>query len=194
MAQVRDVVAAVEGDESPALLAREGIDLFRGWARFTGVRTVDVDGTSLLARRVVLATGADAAVPPVDGLIDVGYLDNRSVFSLPERPEHLLVLGGAAIGVELAQAFAGLGSRVTLAEGGPRLLAEEEPEVSGVSTDIFRREGVEVRVGSEVTSATRTLAGPELTPADGSIAAARLFGTYGRATWRPARPARPDAG
>ena len=124
MRHVHDVIAEIEQDESPELLRREGIDLLSGWARFVSTSedgcTVDVDGTRVHARRVVVASGAHATVPPVDGLAEVPYLTNATVFGLTDQPEHLLVMGGGAIGVELAQAFSGLGTRVTLVEGGGR--------------------------------------------------------------------------
>jgi pyruvate/2-oxoglutarate dehydrogenase complex dihydrolipoamide dehydrogenase (E3) component len=109
MRHVRAVVADVEQDESPAQLASEGIDLVPGWARFTGPRTLDVDGRVLIGSRVVIATGATASMPPLDGMDAVPHLDNRTVFELEVAPEHLLVLGGGSIGVELSQAFARLG-------------------------------------------------------------------------------------
>jgi pyruvate/2-oxoglutarate dehydrogenase complex dihydrolipoamide dehydrogenase (E3) component len=165
MRHVRDVVAQVSADESPKQLAAEGIELVSGWARFTDPLTLDVEGRAVSGSRLVVATGATATVPPVEGLADVPYLDNRSVFALDERPEHLLVLGGGAIGVELAQAFAHLGSRVTLVEGADRILGKEEPEAARVLTGVLERSGVDVRTGSQVE---RVSAGPELRLSDGS--------------------------
>ncbi len=154
MAHVHDVVEQIEQDESPARLASEGIDLIEGWARFTSASCVEVDGRVLSADRFVLATGAHAAIPPIPGLTEVGYLDNRSLFDLTERPEHLLVVGGGAIGVELAQAFSLLGSRVTIVEAAPRILTKEEPEVSDVMTTVLERSGVQVRTGASVQQVT----------------------------------------
>ena len=161
MAHVQEVIGQIEQDESPAQLASEGIDLIDGWARFTGPHTVDVDGRQLSAPRFVLATGAHAAVPPVPGLDEVDHLDNRTLFDLTERPDHLLVMGGGAIGVELSQAFSALGARVTLVEGAPRILGKEEPEVSAVMTAVLEGGGVDVRVGAKVE---RVSAGPDAAP------------------------------
>ncbi|MGJ7439716.1 dihydrolipoyl dehydrogenase family protein [Aquipuribacter sp. MA13-6] len=174
MRHVQDVVAEVEQDESPELLRREGIELLSGWARFVDTSedgcTVDVDGTRVRARRVVVASGAHAAVPPVDGLADVPYLTNATVFDLAQQPEHLLVMGGGAIGVELAQGFAGLGTRVSLVEGAPRILGKEEPEVSEVMTRVLGGQGVDVRTGSQVSSArSRPDGGVGLTLEDGTV-------------------------
>ena len=189
MRHVQEVIADVEQDESPDLLRREGIDLLSGWARFVEASdngcTVDVDGTTVHARRVVIASGAHAAVPPVDGLAQVPYLTNATVFDLTKQPEHLLVMGGGAIGVELAQAFAGLGTRVTVVEGAPRILGKEEPEVSDVMARVLGGQGVAVRTGSQVTSVRTSPDGAvELTLDDGaSVCGSHLLVAVGR---RPA--------
>ena len=178
MSHVRAVVADVERDESAQQLAGEGIDLVRGWARFTGPHSVDVDGRRMEASRFVLATGAHAAVPPVPGIGDVAYLTNRTLFELVERPAHLLVLGGGAIGVELAQAFAQLGSQVTLLEAAPRLLVKEEPEVSSIIAAVLERDGVEVRTGAAVEQVS---AGPALQLAGGgTVSGSHLLVAVGR--------------
>jgi pyruvate/2-oxoglutarate dehydrogenase complex dihydrolipoamide dehydrogenase (E3) component len=178
MRHVHDVIAQIEQDESPEQLAAEGIDLVRGWARFTSLRSIDVDGRRLGAARYVLATGAHAAIPPIDGLDAVPYLDNKTLFDLTERPEHLLIMGGGAIGVELAQAFAQLGARVTLVEAAARLLMKEEPEAAAVMTTVLERAGVDVRTGAAVEKVT---AGPTLHLAGGdSISGSHLLVAVGR--------------
>ena len=123
MDRVHRVIDEVEQDESPELLASEGIDLLKGWGVVTGPTSLEVDGRRVTFERLVVASGSRALVPPIEGLDEVPYLDNRSVFDLRELPEHLLVLGGGPIGVELAQAFRRLGARVTVVRGladGPR--------------------------------------------------------------------------
>jgi pyruvate/2-oxoglutarate dehydrogenase complex dihydrolipoamide dehydrogenase (E3) component len=181
MRHVHDVIDAISADESPEQLAAEGIDLVRGWATLTAPDTVDVEGQVLQASKLVLATGAHASIPPIDGLSDVPYLDNRTLFGLTEQPEHLLVMGGGAIGVELAQAFSQLGSRVTLVEAADRILTKEEPEAAAVLTTVLERSGVDVRTGAAVTSVS---AGPTLHLGDGtSVTGTHLLVAVGR---RPA--------
>ena len=178
MRHVHDVIETISADESPEQLASEGIELLRGWGRLTSSRTVDVDGRALQADKVVLATGARAAVPTIEGLDLVTHLDNRTVFDLTERPEHLLVLGGGAIGVELSQAFARLGSRVTLVEAAPRILVKEEPEAAAVLHTVLERDGVDVRTGVAVQ---RVAPGPTLQLTDGtSVAGSHLLVAVGR--------------
>ena len=179
MARVAGVVAEIEQDESPELLARQGIDLLRGRGVVTGPTTLEVDGRRVSFERLVVATGSRASVPEIAGLAAAGALDNRTVFGLRELPEHLLVLGGGSIGVELAQAFRRLGADVTVVEVLASLLGREEPEVGTVVRAVLEREGVRVRTGAEVV---RVDAGPVLRLADGtSVAGSHLLLAAGRA-------------
>jgi pyruvate/2-oxoglutarate dehydrogenase complex dihydrolipoamide dehydrogenase (E3) component len=181
MVRVHDVIRRIEQDESVQRLEAEGIRVVQGWARFTGPRSIEVDGERLSADRVVLATGAHAAVPQIPGLAGTEHLDNRTLFGLEERPQHLLVMGGGAIGVELSQAFVALGSRVTLVEGAPRLLMREEPAVSAVMRSVLERNGVQVHTGAGVE---RVTAGPTLHLSDGTtVSGSHLLVAVGR---RPA--------
>ncbi|MFI7586734.1 dihydrolipoyl dehydrogenase family protein [Spongisporangium articulatum] len=144
-----------------------GITLVRGRGRLAGPRTVEVvadDGsvrTLTASRAVVLATGTSAAVPPIDGLRDARPWDNRDVTGLKEVPRRLVVIGGGTIGVEMAQAVKRLGAEsVTVLEGGPRLLAREEPFAGDAVQEAFEAEGITVRTGVKVTSAHRADDGP----------------------------------
>ncbi|PZR79396.1 MAG: pyridine nucleotide-disulfide oxidoreductase, partial [Candidatus Aeolococcus gillhamiae] len=144
-----------------------GVTLLRGEGRLSGARRVVVEprGESsqreLTARRaVVIATGTTAAVPPIDGLADARPWDNRGVTAAKKVPPRLLVLGGGAVGAEMAQAFARLGSRVTVLEGGERLLAHEEPFAGEEVRAAFEAEGIDVRVGARVVGVTRRGDGP----------------------------------
>ena len=178
MDRVHAVIAEIEKDESPELLASEGIDLLAGWGVLTGPTTLAVDGRSVSFERLVVASGSKAFIPPIEGLDAVEFLDNTSIFALRELPSHLIVLGGGPIGVELAQAFRRLGSQVTVVEGAPSLLGREEPETQVVITAALEREGVTVRVG---TKAVRVDPGPTLHLEDGSvIAGSHLLVAVGR--------------
>lgn len=181
MTRVRRVIADVEQDESPELLSKEGIDLVQGWARFTSPHSIDVDGQRLTASRFVLATGAHAAVPPIPGLKETTYLDNKSIFALTDLPAHLLVLGGGAIGCELAQAFRRLGSQVTVVEGAPTLLIKEEPEAAAVLTAALTGERVTVRTGAAVERVSNGADGPQLHLSDGTtVTGTHLLVAVGR--------------
>ncbi len=123
----------------------------RGRARIVGPGRVDVDGRVIEARRaVVLATGTVPSVPPVPGLEQTPFWTNREAVATTTLPESLIVLGGGAIGLELAQVFARFGVTVTVVEVADRLLAAEEPEASSVVHDALVEDGLSVRVGVEV--------------------------------------------
>jgi dihydrolipoamide dehydrogenase len=132
-------------------LAEHRIRLIRGTGRLAGERRVRVDDEPELTvrRAVILATGSGSVLPPVPGLADVRPWDNRSATAAKEVPRRLLVLGGGAVGLELAQAFRRLGAaEVTVVEGAPRLLAREEPFAGEQVRAALEREGIGVRLGT----------------------------------------------
>lgn len=151
MQRVHQTVARIAGTEDAATLAKEGIDVLDGRAMFTSPQEVRLEGRPLPARRFVLASGSRPAVPPIRGLADLRFLTNETIFELSEQPTRLAIMGGGAIGCELAQAFARLGSAVTVVEAAPRLLPREEPEASEVLARVFAEAGIGVRTGSPVT-------------------------------------------
>lgn len=165
MDRVHAVIADIERDESPELLASQGIDLLPDWGVVTGPTSMDVGGRRVGFDKLVVASGSRALLPPIDGLDGVDHLDNKNVFELRELPAHLIVLGGGPIGVELAQAFRRLGSEVTVVEGAPTLLIREEPETQVAVSSALEREGVAIRTGVQ---AVKVEAGPVLHLADGS--------------------------
>ena len=121
-----------------------------GQARFRSPRELDLNGETLLSRRYLIATGSRPRVPALPGLSEAGYLTNESVFDLQRLPSSLVVVGGGPVGVEMAQAFARLGSQVTLLQGPERLLPKEEPEVSAAIAGALEREGVRVLTGARL--------------------------------------------
>lgn len=134
-------------------LEAAGVTFVRGHGRLSGPRKVEVDGATFAARRgVVLNTGTEPAVPPVDGLAETPFWTNRDAVALDELPGTLIVLGGGAIGVELGQAFSRFGVAVTVLEVADRILAPEEPEASALVTEVFAREGIRVLTGVSVRS------------------------------------------
>ncbi|HEY5187587.1 MAG TPA: NAD(P)/FAD-dependent oxidoreductase [Solirubrobacteraceae bacterium] len=137
-----------------------GINLVRGAARLEGERRVRVGDQVLEARRaVVIAVGSGAAIPPVPGLAEISPWTNRAATTAKTVPERLIVLGGGAVGCELAQAWASLGAKVVLVEALGRLLANEEPMASEELSEALRERGVDVRVGARAVAAGRTDSG-----------------------------------
>jgi dihydrolipoamide dehydrogenase len=138
-------------------LEGKGIALFRGEGRLDGERRVIVGDDVLVAgRAVVVATGSAAAIPPIKGLDSVGAWNNREATTARRAPGSLIVLGGGPVGVEMAQAWASFGARVTLLEGGPRVLSKEEPFAGEQVSDSLReRWDVDVRTGVKVAAVSR---------------------------------------
>jgi pyruvate/2-oxoglutarate dehydrogenase complex dihydrolipoamide dehydrogenase (E3) component len=179
MDRVRRVVEEVASQESPQRRRAEGIELLAGVARFLDDHTVDVDGHGVVADRFVIATGSRPSIPAVEGLEAIGPLTNQSIFQLRELPKRLLVLGGGAVGVELAQAFARLGAEVVLLEALQRILQPEEPDASAAVAEALAADGVAVRTGVTVRRATP---GPVLELADGErVGGSHLLVAAGRA-------------
>ena len=146
--------ATADWDDTAAVdrLTAAGARLVRGRGRLAGQRTVEVetsDGVERIvaSRGVVLNTGTTAAVPPIDGLADTPFWTNRDALKATAAPASLVVIGGGAIGLELAQAFARFGSDVVVLEAAPRILAPEEPESSELIADVLTSEGMDVRAG-----------------------------------------------
>jgi len=127
----------------------KGGRLFRGYGRITAPGEVTVSGEVLLARRgIVIATGTAPVIPPIPGLAGTPYWTNHEAIETEQAPESIVVLGGGAIGAELAQVFARFGSRVTIVEAAGQLLPLEEPESGALIAKIFGRDGIDVQVGS----------------------------------------------
>jgi len=165
-------------DGQVSWLESEGIDLVRGTGRLAGERAVEVeaaDGTVRrlsAARAVVLATGSGPAVPPILGLREAGPWDNRAVTSAKELPGRLVVLGGGAVGAEMAQAYKRLGcAEVVVLEAAERLLGREEPFAGEEVRAAFEAEGITVVTGARMTAARRAGGGPVVT----SVADGREF-------------------
>ncbi|MEW5755394.1 MAG: FAD-dependent oxidoreductase [Pseudomonadota bacterium] len=154
MQRVQDVIKRIEPHDSAERYTRLGVDVIHGEARITSPYTVEVNGTTLTTRNIVIATGARPAVPAIPGIEGVGYLTSDTVWELRELPPRLLVLGGGPIGCELAQAFARLGSQVTLVQRGARLLPREDEDVSAMVAERFECEGITLRLNHTALSFT----------------------------------------
>ena len=137
-------------------LADAGIDLLRGNGRLAGPGVVEVDGVPYAAEHVVVATGAEPFIPPVPGLRELdGIWTNREVTSMPAVPRRLLVLGGGAVGVEMAQAVRRLGGEVALVGSGGRVLPREPAPLGEALGEVLRRDGIELILDVRATGARR---------------------------------------
>ena len=151
MADVHRAVEEIAATEDDAALRRAGVDVLHGRGSFRSPTVLDVDGRSIRSARFVIATGAGPAVPPIDGLREAEPLTNENLFELTRQPRRLAVLGGGAIGAEMSQAFARLGTEVTLIEAEDRILTKEEPEASEVVARSLQDDGIGIRTGGRVT-------------------------------------------
>jgi pyruvate/2-oxoglutarate dehydrogenase complex dihydrolipoamide dehydrogenase (E3) component len=175
---VQGVIAAIAPVDSESRFRALGATVLRGEARFINPATISVDGRAITARRIVIAAGSRAVVPAIEGLDRVPYWTNDSLFDLSERPDHLLILGGGPIGLEMADAFSGLGCRVTVIEAG-RIASREDPELVAGLRQALAARGVLVREDAKVTAVEP---GPILILADGTrTAGSHLLVAVGRA-------------
>ena len=147
MDDVTRVVNEIAATESAEVLNAQGVNVINGHAVFVGPRAVEVDGRTLRARRILLSAGASATLPSIPGLVGPRTVTNEGLFELATLPERLVVLGGGPIGVEMAEAFARLGSRVTLIEGASRILPREESEASATIATFLEGLGVSIVTG-----------------------------------------------
>ena len=176
-AHVQGVIAAIEPNDSEARFAGLGVTVIRGEARFTGHDSVSVDGRTITAKRFAIAAGARPFVPPIPGLADIPYWTNATLFDLTEQPSHLLILGGGPIGLEMADAFAGLGCRVTVIDAAAIASREDPQLVSGLRQALTAR-GITILEGTAVASAEP---GTALVLADGRrIAGSHILVAVGR--------------
>jgi pyruvate/2-oxoglutarate dehydrogenase complex dihydrolipoamide dehydrogenase (E3) component len=163
-------------------LQRHGVELVRGRARLDGERRVRVDGDVLEARTaVVIATGSAPAVPPIPGLAEAKPWTNREATTSEHVPARLIVLGGGAVGCEMSQAYASLGSKVTLIEAEQRLLIQEEEFAGRQLEDAMAALGVEVRLGAQAEQVERSEGVVRVTLEDGgSVEGEELLVATGR--------------
>ncbi len=140
---VHGVIGAIAPHDSVERFEGLGVEVVQEAARFVDPRTVRAGDTDVRARRFVVATGSSPAVPPIPGLDTVPYLTNETVFGLTECPQHLIVVGGGPIGLELAQAYKRLGARVTVVEA-QTALAKESPDLAAIVLARLRDEGLEI--------------------------------------------------
>lgn len=151
MERMRRLRAGISVHDSAQRFQGLGVDVFLGDGRFVSPGEIAVGGRRLRFRRAVIATGARAAVPPIPGLQEAGFLTNETFFNLTELPRRLAVLGGGPIGCEMAQSFARFGSRVTLLDMADHVLPREDPDAAGIVQKALQADGVQLELGVKVT-------------------------------------------
>ncbi len=150
---IQGVIARVREAET---IYTEGVTVRFGAVTFKSPTTLLLNGEEITTRNTIIATGSHPAIPAVAGLQDTGYLTNEDVFNLLALPRSLLIVGGGPIGVELGQAFARLGTQVTIIQGPERLLPKEDHEVSTTITQVLQHEGITIVTNARFIQATRS--------------------------------------
>jgi pyruvate/2-oxoglutarate dehydrogenase complex dihydrolipoamide dehydrogenase (E3) component len=177
---IRAAITAIEPNDSQERFEGLGVTVARERARFAGPRTLESDTVSVTAKRIVIASGTRARIPGIEGLKDLPYLTNETIWSLERLPEHLIILGAGPIGTELGQAFVRLGSQVTLIEAGTPL-ARFEPEHAALALDALEQDGVTLVTGQAAVSASGGPGAITLTLANGqTVSGSHLLIAAGR--------------
>lgn len=149
----RDYIVSNHDDTGKVAGYRDrGITVVKERGRIAGPGRVEANGQTLSAESIVVATGAEAIVPPIPGLREAGFWTNREATALTEIPESAVVVGGGAVGIELAQFLARFGSRVTLVQGAERLADREAAEIGDALAQILEDDGVDLRLGAHAES------------------------------------------
>lgn len=181
--RIRDE-ATDDWDDKAAVdrLTGKGATFVRGTGRVVSANEVEVDGEAYaIGRGIVVNTGTNPLIPPIDGIEDVDIWTNRDLVEARELPSSIVILGGGAIGCEFGQVLARFGVDVTIVESGPRLLSNEEPEASDRLRQLFEDEGVQVRLGATATKVSASDGRVELGLDDGSsVTGERLLVATGR--------------
>ncbi|MFY0690338.1 MAG: FAD-dependent oxidoreductase [Paracoccaceae bacterium] len=175
---VIDTIAPVDSQERFEGL---GVHVIRARGSFIDANTVRAGDREITARRIVVATGSSPFVPPIPGLDTVPYLTNETLWDLREKPEHLLIIGGGPIGIEMAQAHLRLGSKVTVIEG-MKALGKDDPELAAIVLERMRAEGMEIAEDAQAQEVRGTAGDIEVTTTDGrSFKGTHLLVAVGRA-------------
>ncbi|WP_413616228.1 mercuric reductase [Halomonas cupida] len=186
MARMKERVTTSRTGLTSWLEGTEGVALLQGWGSLdghdaTGRFVVAVGDRRFTAERVFLNTGTRAFAPPIPGLSEAPHLDNTSLLALDERPDHLIVVGGSYIGLEMGQIFRRLGSDVTIIHRAPLLAEREDPDVSRIIGELLDEEGVTLQLDAVIDSVGRSMRGVLVTLADGSeISGSHLLLATGR--------------
>jgi pyruvate/2-oxoglutarate dehydrogenase complex dihydrolipoamide dehydrogenase (E3) component len=179
---VRDVIAQIEPMDSQERFEGFGIRVIREFGAFISPIEVQAGDSVITARRIVVATGSSPLVPPIPGLDTVPFETNETLFDLREKPDHLLILGGGPIGIEMAQAHIRLGCKVTVIEGA-KALGRDDPELAAVVLKALRGEGVEIAEGAMAAKISGQAGAIKVEAEDGrSFQGSHLLVALGRRT------------
>lgn len=180
-ASVQQAITTIQVHDSHERFESLGCEIVTGKAEFINSSSIRVGDRTISAKRFVIATGSSPWVPEIPGLDSVDYLTNEDIFQLDHLPGHLVILGAGPVGVEMAQAFARLGSRVTLVEKAERILPGSDVEISTTLMKVFADEGIELVVNNSVVAVSSVEAHVKVMLQDGSsVSGDKLLVALGR--------------
>ena len=165
---VHNVIATIEPHDSQERFEGLGVRVIREFGKFISKTEVQAGNHIITARRIVIATGSGPFVPPIPGVEETPYYTNENIFDLRERPDHLIVIGGGPIGMEMAQAHVRLGSKVTVIEAA-KAMGKDDPEMAAIVLDNLRAEGVEIIEGQGAEKLSGTEGAVKVDLADGRV-------------------------
>ncbi len=165
---VANVIATIEPHDSVERFEGLGVQVIEAYGAFISPTQVKAGDDIITARRIIIATGSSPFVPPIPGLDAVPYETNETIFQLRERPEHLLIIGGGPIGMEMAQAHVRLGSKVTVIEG-MKAMGQDDPEMAAIVLDKLRGEGIEIAEGAMASEIRGKAGAIEVEAKDGRV-------------------------
>jgi len=180
MGHVQHVIDTIAPVDSQERFEGLGVRVIRAFGRFVSPHEVEAGNYRIKARRIVIATGSSPMVPPIPGLGEVPYMTNETLWTLTDSPDHLIILGGGHIGLEMAQAHVRLGSKVTVVEAA-NALGRDDPEMAAMVLQRLREEGVEILERTSVTNVAPTAEGVLVALSDGqSLTGSHLLIAAGR--------------
>jgi len=165
---VADVIAQIAPVDSQERFEGFGVKVIREYGRFISDDEVQAGDTIIKARRIVIATGSSPLVPPISGLDKTPYETNETLFNLREKPDHLLIIGGGPIGMEMAQAHMRMGVKVTVIEG-DKALSKDDPELAAIVLQTLKDEGVEIAEGAQAAEIRGDIGAIEVEAKDGRV-------------------------
>jgi pyruvate/2-oxoglutarate dehydrogenase complex dihydrolipoamide dehydrogenase (E3) component len=181
VAEYRDfMIRSLEDAGEVEKYERDGVSVFKGKGSFAGPGEVQIGGRTLRGDRIVIATGSEPVIPPIDGLREAGYWTNREATTFSEVPESVIVLGGGPVGIELSQMFRRFGAEVHLLDSADRLLAREDERVGELLLEALRADGVDVHLRSEVSSVSADENGRTASFGGGQVRGRELVVAVGR--------------
>jgi pyruvate/2-oxoglutarate dehydrogenase complex dihydrolipoamide dehydrogenase (E3) component len=180
MAHVEKAIATIAPHDSQERFEGLGVKVVRAPVRFNGVNTLEANGHTYVARRIVIATGSRAGVPPIPGIKDVPHFTNETIFKNRVKPSHLIIIGGGPIGMEMALAHRRLGCAVTVLEAF-QPLGKDDPELATVVLDALKAEGIAIHAGAKIERIEKTPDGLRiLRTGDDAITGSHLLVAAGR--------------